>query len=121
VLRGGFSHSFIAFRHHAETEGHFRTAPSCHFTFHARCNITVCNLLHSVPTIRPNPYSRQWRRYKLLGLGNPERVWKSGYVEGVVILDVPPMLWEPKNCFSRALPTLSVPGYLGTDSVSLYI
>ena len=112
VLRRGFSHSFIAYRHHAETEGQLHTAPCCHFTFHAGFNITVCNLLLSVPTIRRNPYSRQGRRYKLQGLVNLEGGWKSGYVARVVILAVPPMLWEPKNCFSRALPTVSVPGYL---------
>ena len=120
-FKGGFSHSFIAYRHHAETEGQFRTAPCCHFTVRVGCNITVCNLLLSVPMVLRNPYRRQGRRYKLPGPGNPEGGWNSGHVACVVILAVPPMLWEPKNCFSRALPTVSVPGYLGTDPVSLYI
>ena len=46
----------------------------CHFTFHTGCNITVCNLSLSVPTVRLNPSRRQGRRYKLPGLGSAERV-----------------------------------------------
>ena len=32
-----------------------------------------------------------------------------------------PLLGEPKNSFAIAFPNLSVPGYLGTDSVSVCI
>jgi hypothetical protein len=95
--------------------------PCSHFAFHTGCNITVCNLLISVPTGTRNPSRRRDIRYKLPRLGRQEGGWRTGYVAFVVILAGPPTLWEPKNCFTRALPTVSVPGYLVTVSVSVYI
>ena len=97
------------------------TAPCCHITFHTGCNITVFNLLLSVPTVSRNPSRRQGRMYILLGLASPEGGYKSRYVACIVTLTDPSMLWEQKNSFTRALPTFSVPDQLRTDSVSVYI
>ena len=94
----------------------------CHFTFHTGCNITVYNLLLSVPPVSLNPSRRQGRRYKLPGLGSPERGCDP-YTLRVffLLLAGQPLLGEPTNCFTRALPTLSDPGYLLTISVSVCI
>jgi len=120
-VKGGSLIFFISHRHHAETEGLIHTAPCCHITFHTGCNITVYNLLLSVPAVSQNPSRRQGRMYILPGLASPEGGWRSRYVACIVALADPPMLWEQKNCFTRALPTFSVPDQLGTNSVSVYI
>ena len=48
------------------------------------------------------------------------RSWTLWHVACVVILAGSPLLGEPKNCFTRVLPTVSVPCYLGMDSVCVH-
>jgi len=50
----------------------------------------------------------------LTGTGKAVRVF-------FLLLGGQPLLGQPKNCFTKALPTLRVSGYLVTISVSVYI
>jgi len=100
----------------------FARAPCCQFTFHTGCIITVCNLLLAVPDGRRN--SRPVDGVE--GTNYREAAVRKGAgasdtLHSLWLLAGPFLVVEPKNWFTRAVPAVGVPVYLGTDPVSVYI